>query len=78
MCALFFLQDEDNKRIVDTAMEKFGGLHVSFINAGIGDMKSILELEDDVIDKVMGTNFKGVIFGLKHQVNSSTVGAETA
>lgn len=65
---LLFLQDEDNRKIVETAVETFGGLHVSFINAGVVILSPLADLTEDAIDSAFGPNFKGVAFGLKHQV----------
>lgn len=62
------VQDEDNQRIVDAAVTKYGGLHASFINAGVGYHQDILDISDETIDVIMDTNFKSVVFGLKHQV----------
>ena len=63
-----WLQDEDNRRIVEVTVETFGGVHVSFINAGVVTWGPLAEITEDRIDATFGPNFKGVVFGLKHQV----------
>ena len=53
---------------MDIAVETFGGVHVSFINAGVATLCLLDEVTEDRIDATFGPNFKGVVFGLKHQV----------
>lgn len=65
------IQDEDNRKIVETAVSTFGGLHVSFINAGVLIPATLTDapvITEEHIDGTFGPNFKGVVFGLKHQV----------
>lgn len=66
-------QDDDNRKIVETAVSTFGGLHVSFINAGAVTLGSITDVTEERIDDQFGPNFKGVVFGLKHQVQQQRV-----
>ncbi|CAN0218955.1 unnamed protein product, partial [Ascophyllum nodosum] len=61
-------KDEDNRRIVEVAFETFGGVHVSFINAGVLTQHLLADVTDNDIDATFGANFKGVVFGLKHQL----------
>ncbi len=57
---------EDNRRIVDTAQSRFGGLDVFIANAGIGlPTWSIVDLPVESFDQVMAVNVRGVFLGLK-------------
>lgn len=48
-------------------LQVYGGLHVIFNNAGIMDPKddNVINTPDDVIDRTLGTNIKGVIYGCR-------------
>ena len=49
---------------VDLAVERFGGLHLMFNNAGIGSpVKGFLNDDLDDFDRIMGINLFGVIAG---------------
>lgn len=58
--------EADNKRIVDTALEKYGKITTAFLNAGTLGGAPFAEITEDVVDKVYSTNVKSVIFGLKY------------
>lgn len=59
----------DVQRYVDEAVARFGGVDVLFNNAGIeGAIVSIEEYPDEIFDKVMSVNVKGVFLGMKHVV----------
>ena len=62
--------DADVSRMVQTAEEAFGALHVLFNNAGImhsadGDAQ---ETTEEIWDLTMGINAKGVFLGCKHGI----------
>ena len=71
---------------VATAVERFGGLHIAFANAGVfGSHASVAEYPEDVFDHVMAVNVKGSFLVAKHALavmraggslifNSSVVG----
>jgi NAD(P)-dependent dehydrogenase (short-subunit alcohol dehydrogenase family) len=56
---------EDMDALVATAVERFGGLHVMFNNAGVSCKPSINFLDDELpdFDRVMQVNVLGVILG---------------
>ncbi|MCH6233014.1 SDR family NAD(P)-dependent oxidoreductase [Cognataquiflexum rubidum] len=55
------------KAYTDKAMELFGKLDVVFLNAGYeGVVKPLSEYPEDIFDKVMDINVKGVWLGLKY------------
>ncbi|KAG5175205.1 short-chain dehydrogenase/reductase SDR [Tribonema minus] len=60
--------DEDNKRLVDTALETYGLLNVSFINAGVHRAKPISEVDASMLDTLYDVNVKGVAYALKYQL----------
>lgn len=62
-------QDEDNKKVVAAALAEYGGIHAALINAGRGSVNGFMEATDEEIDQIMGVNFKGVVFGVKHLVS---------
>ena len=56
----------DNKRAVELAIERHGGLDVFIANAGVaGDIQPITEYDEETFDKVMAVNAKGPFLGLK-------------
>ncbi|MEU9100338.1 glucose 1-dehydrogenase [Streptomyces sp. NPDC048361] len=59
----------DVERSVSTAVDTFGSLDAAFNNAGWGTMSTPLhELADDVYDRIMDVNVRGVWNCLRHQV----------
>lgn len=55
------------KRFVERTVERFGGLDVALLNAGIeGRVAPLLEQSDEDFDRVMAVNVRGVWLGLKH------------
>lgn len=60
-------QAADVERYAQAAVKKFGKIDVFFNNAGIeGVVKPITEFPEDVFDKVMAVNVKGVFLGCKY------------
>ena len=58
---------EQVQRYVQTAIDRYGGIDVFFANAGVeGVIAPITEYPDDVFDRVMAVNVRGVWLGLKH------------
>jgi len=84
--------DEDAvANAVRTAVDRFGGLHVAFANAGVfGTHHSVAEYPVDVFDDVMAVNVRGSFLVCKHAmaamgdgpgaivINSSVVGLTAA
>lgn len=60
--------EEDNKRIVEMTIQKFGRLDVFIANAGISMRALFEDVELDVIKKVMDTNFYGTVYGVKYSL----------
>lgn len=58
---------EDVKAYTDKAIQEFGRIDVLFLNAGIeGVVKPLTEYPEEMYDKVLSVNVKGVWLGLKH------------
>ena len=57
---------EDVEAFVATAEERYGGLDVALLNAGIeGEVTPIKDYPQDLFDRVMAVNVRGVWLGLK-------------
>ena len=60
---------EDNKNIVDQAVNKFGALHLAVNNAGIGGaLGPTGEYTIEGWDRVIAINLSGVFYGLRYQI----------
>jgi len=60
---------EDARRLVDHAVQAFGGLHIACNNAGIaGDMATTADYPVDAWQRVIDVNLSGVFYGLKYQI----------
>lgn len=71
--AIFFKADTSdagaNRRLVDEAVKKYGGLHLAVNNAGIGGpLADTGEYPIDGWDKVIAINLSGVFYGLRYQI----------
>ena len=59
----------DTEKFVKHALEVYNKIDIFFANAGIeGTSKPIAEYPDDMYDKVMAVNIKGVWLGIKHVI----------
>lgn len=59
-------QFEDAKRLVQTAVDEFGGINILVNNAGIVADNLMLRMTEEQFDKVINTNLKGVWNMSKH------------
>jgi NAD(P)-dependent dehydrogenase (short-subunit alcohol dehydrogenase family) len=60
---------EDNKKLVDFAVEKFGALHIAVNNAGIGgDAATVGDYGLESWKKVIDINLNGVFYGMHYQL----------
>lgn len=59
---------EDNRRLVATAVERFGRLDTIVPNAGIGLYGGILDRDDDQLAEMMETNFAGTVWSVRAAV----------
>lgn len=60
-------KSKDVKAYTDKAIQEFGRIDILFLNAGIeGVVKPLTEYPEEMYDKVLSVNVKGVWLGLKH------------
>jgi len=60
-------KSEDVARYTREAVDRFGRVDVLFLNAGIeGVVKPMTDYPEELYDRVMGVNVKGVWLGMKH------------
>lgn len=60
---------DDSKKVVDQAVEHFGGLHIAVNNAGIGGpISPIAEYPIEGWDKTIAINLSGVFYGMRYQI----------
>jgi 3-oxoacyl-[acyl-carrier protein] reductase len=63
---------EDCRRVVETAVERHGGLDIVCANAGIFPSGRIEELTPDDIEQVLAVNFKGTVFIVQAAMSALT------
>ncbi|MEM9071726.1 MAG: glucose 1-dehydrogenase [Myxococcota bacterium] len=64
-----------SRRVVAKALETFGQLDYAFNNAGIeGELGPLASIAEANVDRVLQTNLKGVLWGMKHQVSAMSTG----
>ncbi|CAM9780795.1 unnamed protein product, partial [Ascophyllum nodosum] len=61
-------KEEDCKKMVDVAVETFGGLHVAFNNAGVFMAALFSEITEDMTSKIFDINLKSLVFCFKYQI----------
>ena len=60
---------DDNERMIQTAVERLGGVDVFVANAGIeGTVKPIPDYPVETFDKVIAVNVRGVWLGMKYAI----------
>jgi len=63
-------RENDCEHMIRFAEERFGALHVLFNNAGIfpDEDGSVVETTEEILDRVLAVNVKGVFFGCKYGI----------
>lgn len=59
---------EDNERVVDRCMDRFGSIDILFCNAGVHLPKLLPDSSDDEIDRLIEINLKGVIYATRYAI----------
>jgi NAD(P)-dependent dehydrogenase (short-subunit alcohol dehydrogenase family) len=63
--------DADTNRLVETAVEQFGGLDIAVNNAGIlGNFVPGADIPVEEFDRIVAVNLRGVFLGMKAQVQA--------
>ena len=65
-CATDVTRREDCKRLIDTAVEHFGGIDVMICNAGISMRALFDDVDLDVLHRLMDVNFWGTVYCTKY------------
>ena len=69
-CAADVTQREDNERMAQQVVAIFGGVDIFLANAGIeGEIKPFLEFSDEMFDRVMAVNVRGVWLGVQVMIH---------
>lgn len=64
----------DVQRMIQTAVETYGGIDVLHNNAGIeGPLAPVEHYDDEAFDRVVGVNLKGVFLGIKYGIQAMLV-----
>ena len=58
-------REDGNETMVSETVERYGGLSLAFLNAGIARISTIVDGEIDAWDQVIAVNLKGVYLGLR-------------
>src|SRR4029453_1356416 len=56
---------EDVRRAVETCVERFGRLDVLVAQAGIGDLRPLLEIDDAAWNRMLSVNLTGVFLSVQ-------------
>jgi len=63
-------REESIADLVDGTVKTFGALHAAFNNAGAGGASSFHECSNDLFDRIMATNLRGVFHCMKHEIRA--------
>jgi len=56
---------EENRTAVDAASERFGGVDIAFLNAGVGQSSPLVDgFDDSSYRRMISVNLDGVVYGL--------------
>lgn len=60
------VRDRDSlQAIVDATVEKFGGLDILVVNAGVGSYGPFLDMPEEEMDEIIDTNVKGALYSVR-------------
>jgi 3-oxoacyl-[acyl-carrier protein] reductase len=66
--------EADVERLADAAVERFGGLHVAFANAGVGSIARLADAELSEWQRVLDVNLTGPFLTIKHAARRMDAG----
>ncbi|CAE6530062.1 unnamed protein product [Rhizoctonia solani] len=58
-------KEQEVQNVVKQAVETLGSLEVMIANAGIYEAASVLDVSDELLDRVLGINLKGVLYSYR-------------
>ncbi len=58
--------EDDVARLAEAAVERFGGLHIAFANAGTATLGPVTDLDASEWSRVLDVNLTGPMFTIKH------------
>ena len=64
----------DSKRLIETAVQRFGKIDILFLNAGVFEALPIGQLTEDSFEKIYDINVKGPLFTVNEAVQSMNDG----
>ena len=59
---------DDCRRMVEAAVERYGGLHILHNNVGISRRGTVLEISEEDWDYVMAVNVKSIVLASRHAI----------
>ncbi|OUC98469.1 SDR family NAD(P)-dependent oxidoreductase [Streptosporangium minutum] len=59
---------QDVARLVTTTVERHGGLHIAFNNAGVLEAGPLADMDEAAWDHLIAVNLTGVFLSMKHQI----------
>lgn len=58
----------DAERLVATTVDRHGGLHIAFNNAGVLEAGPLADMDQAAWDRQLGVNVTGVFLSMKHEI----------
>jgi 3alpha(or 20beta)-hydroxysteroid dehydrogenase len=59
-------KEDQVKALIEAAVSEYGRLNIVVNNAGIGEGNEIKDISEAELDRILGVNTKGVLWGMKH------------
>ena len=61
-------RSDDVARLVAATVERYGGLHVAFNNAGVFEAAPLVDMEEAAWDRLLAVNLTGVFLCMKYEI----------
>ena len=59
---------QDNERLIDACLERYGKLDILYCNAGINLPKLITDTGDEELDRLLAVNVKGLVYATRYAI----------
>jgi meso-butanediol dehydrogenase/(S,S)-butanediol dehydrogenase/diacetyl reductase len=69
---------ECNEEMVSVAVERFGGLDVLVLNAGVSHVGPLETIGAETIDRLLGVNLRGVVLGMQAALPALSLSADAS